>query len=137
MSSIELVGRLALSFALIGVMLYGFAWVAKRRQTRGLLGFGAANDAPVAVLSRQVLGKGSSVVVLRAGQRHLLVGVTDHQLSLLAEGENLLPPETAPEAADQRQSLSSPRTGSTGSTDPGSSRMGFVEALRERTVRRH
>ncbi|MCP3854994.1 MAG: flagellar biosynthetic protein FliO [Actinomycetia bacterium] len=136
MSSIELVGRLALSFAIIGTLLYGFAWVARRRQVRGLLGFAAPSDAPIAVLSRQALGKGSSVVVLRAGQRHLLVGVTDQQLSLLAEGDDLLPVESA-EPAEGREPSSDPRTGPTGSSkDPDSSRMGFVEALRERTVRR-
>ena len=75
------------------------------------------------------------MVVLRAGQRHLLVGVTDHQLSLLAEGDDLLPAEPAAPALG-RESSSDPRTGPIGSEDPGSSRMGFVEALRERTVRR-
>ncbi|MCP5027981.1 MAG: FliO/MopB family protein [Actinomycetia bacterium] len=135
MSSIELVGRLALSFALIGLMLYGFAWVARRRQHHGLMGFGAGNDAPIVVVSRQVIGKGSSVVVLRAGQRHLLIGVADHQLSLLAEGDDLLPADSA-EPAGGRESSSGPRTGPAGSSDPGPSRMGFVEALRERTVRR-
>ncbi len=116
-------------------MLYAFAWWARRRQHRGLLGFGGTNEAPIAVISRQVMGKGSSVVVLRAGQRHLLVGVTDHQMSLLAEGDDLLPSEPAEPAAG-RESSSGPRTGPAGSSDPGPSRMGFVEALRERTVRR-
>jgi flagellar protein FliO/FliZ len=74
----ELTIRLVASLAVVvGLMLLLARFVGKR--------YGARAGAPVQVLHRQPLSRGSSVAVVTVGSRVLVVGTTDHQVSLLAE----------------------------------------------------
>ena len=85
--------------------------------------------AEVEVLLRQPLGRRSSIGVVRAGDRALVVGITDHTITLLAEGDPDLLVPLLPE---------SPRTaapvGGSSATPP--TWTSVIGALRERTVRR-
>ena len=74
----ELTIRLIASLAVVvGLMLLLARLVGKR--------YGARAGAPVQVLHRQPLSRSSSVAVVTVGSRVLVVGTTDHQVSLLAE----------------------------------------------------
>jgi flagellar protein FliO/FliZ len=74
----ELILRLVASLAVVvGLMLLLARFVGKR--------YGARAGAPVQVLHRQPLSRSSSVAVVTVGSRVLVVGTTDHQVSLLAE----------------------------------------------------
>jgi flagellar protein FliO/FliZ len=75
---LELTIRLIASLAVVvGLMLLLARVVGKR--------FAARPGAPVQVLHRQPLSRSASVTVLTVGQRVLVVGTTEHQVSLLAE----------------------------------------------------
>ena len=74
----ELTIRLVASLAVVvGLMLLLARFVGKR--------YGARAGAPVQVLHRQPLSRSSSVAVVTVGSRVLVIGTTDHQVSLLAE----------------------------------------------------
>ncbi len=104
--------RIVLSFALVGGLLWFFA-----RSTDGKLGSllqrtvgGSENDA-IAVVARRQLSRSSSLVVVRAGSRHLLLSVSDGEgVSMLVEGDDLLdpPPSHEPpfESPDQQTGTS-------------------------------
>jgi flagellar protein FliO/FliZ len=77
--------RLVFSLAVVLGLLLLTARVARTR-LRG------PADAPVRVVHRQGLTRGSSVVVVSVGDRLLLLGATEHQVQVLAE---LTPEELA------------------------------------------
>jgi len=77
---IELAVRLVLSLALVVGLLVLVVRIGQRRLRGG-------NDAAVRVLHRQALTRSSGVAVLAVGGRVILVGTTDHQVSLLTELE--------------------------------------------------
>ena len=97
---LELTVRLAASLAVVVGLLLVLARVAGRR-------FAGRAGAPIQVLHRQPLSRSSSVAMISVGSRVLLVGSTDHQVSLLAEvdPEELDLPEevepTGPDALDE------------------------------------
>lgn len=75
---LELTVRLIASLAVVvGLMLLLARLVGKR--------YGARAGAPVQVLHRQALSRSASVAVITVGSRVLVVGSTDHQVSLLTE----------------------------------------------------
>ena len=75
---LELTIRLVASLAVVvGLMLLLARLVGKR--------YGARVGAPVQVLHRQPLSRSSAVAVVTVGSRVLVIGTTDHQVSLLAE----------------------------------------------------
>ena len=75
---LELTVRLVASLAVVvGLMLLLAKVVGKR--------YGARAGAPVQVLHRQPLSRSASVAVITVGSRVLVVGTTDHQVSLLTE----------------------------------------------------
>ncbi|HVU92203.1 MAG TPA: flagellar biosynthetic protein FliO [Jatrophihabitans sp.] len=78
MDTIELLGRVLVSLAaVLGVM-----WVIARR-VRGSKG--ARATKLIDVLGRQSLSRNASVAVVRVGDKALVVGVTDNQVSVLSE----------------------------------------------------
>jgi flagellar protein FliO/FliZ len=85
---IELVIRLAFSLAVVLGLLILLARVSAKR-------FRGSTDAPIRVVHRQALSRGSAVAVVSVGSRVLVVGTTEQQVSLLAE---LDPTELATDA---------------------------------------
>ncbi len=83
---IELVIRLAFSLAVVLGLLTLLARVSAKR-------FRGATDAPIRVVHRQALSRGSAVAVVSVGSRVLVVGTTEQQVSLLTE----LDPRELPE----------------------------------------
>ena len=91
----------------LGVVL-GIIWVAARI-ARGRIGVPGTKkrNTPLAVLSRQPLGKGVQLAIVKAGAEHYLLGITAHQITRLAryrpdeaaemiESSDDLPPITPP-----------------------------------------
>lgn len=72
--------RVVFSLAVVLLMMWGLSRVL---QGRG----GGTRTSNLEVVSRTTLGKRSSVVVVRNGERGLILGVTDTQVSLLGEME--------------------------------------------------
>ena len=75
---IELVLRLAFSLAVVLGLLTLLARVSAKR-------FRGSTDAPIRVVHRQALSRGSAVAVVSVGSRVLVVGSTEQQVSLLTE----------------------------------------------------
>jgi flagellar biogenesis protein FliO len=151
--------RVALSFAAVGGLLWLFARAGRGRFGK-LLGstVGKASADPLELLDRRQLTRNSGVALLRAGSRHLLVGVGEDGVRLLTEGDDLVaepaPAETdtsavSTPAIDLEELTGDPPPSSIVSTDPQSARTrlpradrpdpprtNLVDALREKTVRR-
>ena len=78
MDTVALIGRVLVSLAaVLGVM-----WVIARRMRVG--GKTRATKL-IEVLGRQQVSKGASVAVVRIGEQALILGVTDNQVSVLAD----------------------------------------------------
>ncbi|GIJ48672.1 hypothetical protein Val02_55580 [Virgisporangium aliadipatigenens] len=65
------------SLALVLGMMWLLARLVRRPLTRG--------GGALTVLARQQLTRGAAVAVVRVGERALVVGVTEHQVTLLGE----------------------------------------------------
>lgn len=93
MSTLVLAGRVVLSLACV----LGLIWYAQRRLT-GPLGRRRPVGPQLSVVGRHTLGRHASVAVLAAGDRRLLIGVTEHGITLLTELDRV--EETEAEASD-------------------------------------
>jgi len=84
------------------------------------------------VIARQTLGRHSSVTVVRAGDKALILGVTENQISLLTEMNEV-------DLVGINDYLEPQGTGASlanGSPLPSPTRTGLLEQIRERTVRK-
>lgn len=123
-STFALLGRLIVSLTVVLVLMA----LAARFVRRYRVGLGGRRQgAPVEVLARAGVGRRSSVSVIRTGRRTLVVGVTDTNVSLLAD----LGPDDLVEMESDAE-----RTRPPGGSGPVPSWSGFVAQLREKTVRR-
>jgi flagellar protein FliO/FliZ len=130
--------RLLLSLAFVAGVLYLAARLAKKR------GLGSSGGL-VEVVAHQRMGRASTVNVLRIGDRVLVVGATEQQVTLLAEldGEALEATlaERGADGGDRPALTLAAAPGRSGGALAGSvldrsAWSGLVGQLRERTVRR-
>lgn len=130
-SFLALLLRLAVSLGVVLLLMAGAARLLGRTPRRLHRGGG------VEMLSRQSLGRRSSVATLRVGGKAFLVGVTDTNVSVLAE---LDPAElTAPVEKGPAETTPPPQRPWALAGREGGRPMTFahlVEQLRERTVRK-
>ncbi|MDQ1569154.1 MAG: flagellar protein FliO/FliZ [Actinomycetota bacterium] len=132
-----LLARVVVSLAVVLVVMWGAATVLRRSGVAGTAATGrrgVKRTAPVEVIARRGLSRGASLIVVRLGGRALVLGVTEQQVSVLAEID---PAELdAPvDAIDEGSS----DAGSTAGPGIGSGSLPWkvaLEQLRERTVRR-
>ena len=75
---VELVVRLAFSLAVVLGLLSLLTRLSAKR-------FRGGTDAPIRVVHRQALSRGSAVAVVSVGSRVLVIGTTEQQVSLLTE----------------------------------------------------
>lgn len=120
-SVLSLLGRLVFSLAIVLVLMFLVARVMRNRTVPGVGRIGVRRDL-LRVVARQPLSRTASVAVVHAADRALVVGVTDHGVSVLAE---LDPSSLEPDETDG----ANPVIG-------GTTWQGFLEVLRERSVRR-
>jgi flagellar biogenesis protein FliO len=164
-STVELLLRLGFSLAIIVGILFVVAKVARKQggnlRLPGLGGLGGRSKS-IRVIDRQTLSRNASVAVVQIGARTMAVGITEHGIQTLAEGDDLvvLPPdadvraERGSPATDSTQAAAPPvaarlnqretkrtlslrlPTASHAAADAGpSTRTSFIEALRELTIR--
>jgi flagellar protein FliO/FliZ len=74
--------EVAVNMFLALVAVLGLMWLLARMARRPL---GGRNAGALAVLARQPLTRGASVAVVRVGTRAYVLGVTDQNVTLLAE----------------------------------------------------
>jgi flagellar protein FliO/FliZ len=128
-SLLALFARLFISLAVVlGLMV--LAGKALRNRATGGAGGRRMRVAPIEVLARQGLGRNASVTLVRAGGKMLVLGVTDTNVHLLTE-------------ADELSVLEEDVSGATwtglpgGGTDRSSwTWKAMLDAAREKTVRR-
>jgi flagellar protein FliO/FliZ len=133
--------RLVLALVVVLGLLGGFAWLARKRP--GALG-GLRKAGPIDVVARQQLSRTSSVQIVRLGDRAVVLGVTDSQVTYLTEGDlsdiaDYVDLTRRPSAATVpgAEWTGSQKAESTAKPSPSnSSRMGLLEALREKSTRR-
>src|SRR5438552_16861518 len=89
---LELVLRIGFSL----LVVLGLLWVLAKVARRPLAGRGGGG---IAVLARQQITRGSTVAVVRVGDRALILGVTDGQVSLLGEADPASVDSPAPRRA--------------------------------------
>ena len=138
-SVFALFARLVIS---LGVVL-GLMWVAARvlaRQSGGRA-TRTSKPVPIQVLARSSLSKNSSVAVVSAAGKALIVGITDQSVTLLGEGD--LDALTTTEVEDPATTITAAaRTRSPWAVpgQPGAAAFSpwtaIVDTLRDRTVRR-
>jgi flagellar biosynthetic protein FliO len=132
-SLVALLVRVVVSLGVVLAIMAGAAAVLRRS---GVVGTsvsgkrgGRRRTAPMEVIARHGLTRGASVTVVRLGGRALVLGVTEHQVSLLTEID---PAELDAPPEDENAA---------GPTGPGIGAGNLpwkvaLEQLRERTVRR-
>jgi flagellar biosynthetic protein FliO len=85
-STLAMFARLVFSLAIV----IGLMWVAANQlKKRGYGGVGGTRrpgaGVQVELLARRSMGRNSSIVVVRVGDRSMVVGVTDHQINNLGD----------------------------------------------------
>ena len=121
-SVLSLLGRQLFTLALVLILMALLAKVLRNRTMPGL-GRPSVRRDLLQIVARQPLSRSASVAVVQAGERALVIGITEAGVNLLAEldPESLEPDE--PEGGD-------------GPVVMNPSWRGFVDVLRERSVRR-
>jgi flagellar protein FliO/FliZ len=132
---------LRIGFSLLVVL--GLMWALAKVARRPL---GGRGGAALAVLARQQLSRSASVAVIRVVDRALVVGVSEGQVTLLAEtdleGFERAPAETTtreaiePALPVQRVAPAVPESRLAGSALSPATWRQTMDFLRERTVRR-
>jgi flagellar protein FliO/FliZ len=119
-SVLSLLGRLVFSLAVVLVLMALVARVMRNRTMPGVGRVGARRDV-LQIVARQPLSRAASVAVVRAADRAMVLGITDHGIELLAE----LDPATLEDDDAGSPTAVAPPTW-----------QGIVDAFRDRTVRR-
>jgi flagellar protein FliO/FliZ len=89
---VEVAVRVVFSLAVV----FGLIWLVARTSTRR---FGGAARSMVRVVARQPLARSASLAVVEVGERVLVVGVSEHGVSLLTEMDPAELPAPEAEAA--------------------------------------
>ena len=132
-STASLLIRLVVSLAIVvGLMVLATKFVRKRGY--GGSAAGPRRGTPIAdveVVARRELSRNSSVVVVRAAGRNLILGVSDNNVTLLGEADEM------PAERELAEVIPAPRTEpAQGAPHPDSAWKALLDHLRERTVRR-
>jgi flagellar protein FliO/FliZ len=129
MGTFLLFGRTLLALAVVLLMVWGLARLARHGQTNNVRRrLSRPNGAEIEVLSKRSLSRTSSIALVSVGGRALVVGVTPQSIALISEIPlSDLEPDTTPEKND------TPWTAVSG--QPPTAWDAFISTLRERTVR--
>ena len=95
---IELTLRIVFSLLVVLTLMWGVTKLARRP-------LGVRRGGLIDVLGRQQLSRGASVAVVRVADRAMVLGVTDGQVTLLAETDLAAVEEYRPEAPVRREHL--------------------------------
>jgi flagellar protein FliO/FliZ len=125
-STLGLFVRLVFSLAVVIGIMWAAATMIRRR---GLVPMnrGPRRNVEVELLARKPLGRNASIAVVRVGERSMVVGVTDHQVTKLDDAEI-----TDIDLNDAGTNWTVPP----GTTGPATAWRAMLDQLRNRTVRR-
>ncbi len=127
-SLLSLFARLAISLA---VVLAVMALAGRALRKKALPGMSRRQRvAPIEVLARQGLGRTASVAMVRAGGKVLLLGITEANVNILGEADDVALLE------DDRPEANWTASAGGGPARPGWTWKTMIDAARERTVRR-
>ena len=138
-STLVLLARLVFS---MGIVL-GLMWIAARALQRR--GFGPvakrqARPVELELVARKHLGRHTSIAVVRAAGQAMVVGITEHEITKLADADLAaidldceLEEEEAAASEAARQGTAAPQQGF---ATPGQAWKAMLEHVREKTVRR-
>jgi flagellar protein FliO/FliZ len=125
-STFGMLVRLVLSLGVVLGLMAVAANVMRRTGMGGAGGLGRRRGLPIEVVARHAVGRRSSVALVRAGGKGLVLGVTDHTITVLAETD---PDELVPPSPQDEQPAGTPVAPTTPWT-------ALLENVREKTVRR-
>ncbi len=127
MASLAMLVRLVFS---LGVVI-GIMWIAatmiRRRGLAPMTGRRPGRGVQVELLARKPLGRNASIAVVRVGERSMVVGVTDHQVTKLDDADV--------DELDLNESGTN-WTVPPGAPSPATAWKAMLEQLRNRTARR-
>ncbi len=130
-SALALVVRVVVSLGVVLAVMAGAAAVLRRNGVPGRrAGLGRRSATRVEVLARHGLSRTSSVAVVKVGERALVLGVTEQQITLLTEAD----PSELVDMSDPGVAGTPPPGG--GAPPIASAWKAVVETMRDRTVRR-
>jgi flagellar protein FliO/FliZ len=84
-SFVLLFGRTLLALATVLFLVWGLSRLGRNRGAAGAKRSGAPGEARLELLSRRSLSRTASVVVVRVGERNLVMGVTPQSVTLVTE----------------------------------------------------
>jgi len=128
-ATLALFARLIVSLSVVFGLMWFLARVVRRRGLGGVGGGG--NRRPgvqVDIVARRTLSRNSSIAVVRAGNQHMVVGVTDHMITKLADADF----EDEIEIQNMEGQWTAPSPAPTGASP---SWKAMLNQLRDRTVR--
>ena len=133
-SLVTLLVRVVVSLGVVLAIMAAAAAVLRRSGVVGAAPAGKRGmrrrNLPMEVIARHGLSRGSSLAIVRLGERALVLGVTEHQITLLTEVD----PAELDATPDPDEHLAGPAGPGTG---PGALPWKVaLEQMRERTVRR-
>jgi flagellar protein FliO/FliZ len=124
--------RLFMSLGVVMALMLGLTHFLRRRGVGGFApskGRRSVEGADVEVLAKKPLGRNASIAIVRAGPKAMVVGITDHTVTMLTEADvRVIDLE---ETEVQRTAL--PRAAMSGASPTWKT---MLEGLRDRTVRR-
>ncbi|MGE0879203.1 MAG: flagellar biosynthetic protein FliO [Acidimicrobiia bacterium] len=128
-----LVVRLVVSLGLVLGLMAVAAWAIRKRGTLSRI----TGQSNLEVLARQPLGRSSSMVVVRVGEKAIVLGVTEQHVSVLTEAEaSAFAPKAATIDLDGGSYAGPGTARDAAGSGEEKTRTSFVDALREKTVRR-
>jgi flagellar protein FliO/FliZ len=128
-STLGMLARLVVSLGIVLGLMAVAAAVLRRTGAGG--GVSRRRGLPIEVVARHSVGRRSSLALVRAGGKGLVLGVTDQQITLLAETDpDLLVPQAEPSVA------STPEQPARTPVAPASPWTALLENMREKTLRR-
>ena len=126
-STFGMLVRLVLSLGVVlGLMAVAANVMRRTGMGGGAAGLGRRRGLPIEVVARHSVGRRSSVALVRAGGKSLVLGVTDHTITVLAETD---PDELVPLNPQNEQPAGTP-------VAPTAPWTALLENVREKTVRR-
>jgi flagellar biogenesis protein FliO len=142
-------GRMILALGLVLGLLWLFSKFGRGRQGKGRSRWMArADEGKIEVMDRRSLGRHSSIAVVRAAGRIVVVGQTPQQISVLLDahpdpdfvGEDAAGSQAAalegPSGIDEEMEMVPPGLAAAHGADAPKAWDAFLERLREMTVRR-
>jgi flagellar biosynthetic protein FliO len=128
-STLMLFARLILSLAVVIGLMWVAANVLRKRGFSGVAGRRATRGPDVELLARRQLGRNASIAIVRVAGRSIVVGVTDHQVTMLDDIE-------ITDIALDEGNTWTVSSGAANTDSPASAWKMMLDQMRTRTVRR-